>query len=486
MKTTKRRFEQFLFYDYTGIERHLERMAAKGWQLHKITRLYWEYRRAEPQKRTYTVTYFSEASEFNPYPTENQQTFYEYCNDAGWNLVAEWAQMQVFCSERENPTSIETDESVKLKAIHRAMKKNFLPSSVVLLLLSVFLVYLQLDMIASNPVEQLSLGLSPFVAAIWSVLFIQTFFSLTGYASWYRQSQKDVRMGGTCAESGGGYKKLFYVLTGVIAVLFALAVPAFTAASTRGYIASGIIGALNVTVIIVLVLTIKNALKRAEASRKVNLSVTVVSCVVLSIVLTGVTTWFIIRNASAGWSGHQPAATYTTIQPNGATHTWDIYHDPLPLQVEDLQDVAYSHYSYKWTARESFFLAHYVARQDSFPDGQFAPELSYAIADVKLSALFDLCLTYYLNLYHDEQNLPEEDRRFFRLTDDPAWQADAAYQLYRHDESSGEYVLCWGSRIVHIRFDEIPTPQQIAIAVEKLSPSNLTFKNTVTSTRSIL
>lgn len=52
MKATKRRFEQFLFYDYTGIERHLKRMAARGWQLHKITRFYWEYRRTEPQKLT--------------------------------------------------------------------------------------------------------------------------------------------------------------------------------------------------------------------------------------------------------------------------------------------------------------------------------------------------------------------------------------------------------------------------------------------------
>ena len=129
MKTIKRRFEQFLFYDYTGIEAHLEKMAMKGWQIHKITPFYWEYYRIEPQMLTFTVTYFSDASEFNPYPTENQQTFHEYCKAAGWQLVAEHAQMQIFCSEQANPTPIETEESVKLKAIHRAMKKNFMPSN---------------------------------------------------------------------------------------------------------------------------------------------------------------------------------------------------------------------------------------------------------------------------------------------------------------------------------------------------------------------
>jgi hypothetical protein len=32
-----------------------------------------------------------------------------------------------------------------------------------------------------------------------------------------------------------------------------------------------------------------------------------------------------------------------------------------------------------------------------------------------------------------------------------------------------EYVLCWGDRIVYINFDEIPTAEQIAIVVRKLS-----------------
>lgn len=468
MKATKRRFEQFLFYDYTGIENHLAKMAAKGWKLHKITRLYWEYHRTEPQKLTYTVTCFSEASEFNPYPTENQQTFHEYCKDVGWNLVTEWAQMQIFCSEQENPMPIETDESVKLRAIHRAMKKNFLPSSAVLLLLSLLQVYLQLHMIVSDPVEQLSLGLSLFLAVIWCVLIIQTLFSLIGYAVWYRKSQKAVRMGGACAESGSGYKKVFYVLTGIVIILLALAISMFTT-STRSYIFGGILGAISITVAIVLVFTIKNALKRAEASRKVNLTVTMVSCVILSIVLTGAMTWCIIRGVNAGWFGNQPDETYTTTQPNGSTFTWDIYHDPLPLKVEDLQDVDYDHYSYEWTARKSFLLAQYAARQDSFPDGRQAPGLRYEIVKVKLPALFDLCLNDCLDMYNYDWEEPEEEKRVFRQMNDPAWRADAVYQLYRQDDAMSEYLLCWGYRIVYINLDKMPTAEQIAIVVEKLS-----------------
>lgn len=424
----------------------------------------------EPQQLTYTVTYFSEASEFNPYPTENQRTFHEYCKDAGWSLVAEWAQMQIFCSEREDPTPIETDESVKLKAIHRAMKKNFLPSNVVLLLLSVVQFYLQLHIIAEDPILQLSLGSSLFLAATWSVLGIQILFILMGYIIWYRKSRKAVNRGMACAESGSGYKKAVCLCSGMILTLLVLAISPLCASNQLCF--WGVLLELaNITVIIALVLVIKNALKRAQVSRKVNLTVTMFSCVILSIVLTAITTGCIVGGVHAGWFGKRSAETYTTTQPNGSTYTWDIYHDALPLTVENLQDVEYDHYSYQWTAHESFFLAQYVARQYSFPGGKLAPELNYSIVDVKLPCLFDLCLSKCLNRYDYDREEPEEDRLVFRHTDAIAWRADAAYQLYSHNEATNKYLLCWGNRIVSIRFDAIPTAEQIDVAVEKLSQS---------------
>lgn len=467
MKAVKRRFEQFLFYDYTAIERHLERMALKGWQLHKITRLGWEYLRAEPQKLPYTVTYFSEASDFNPYPTENQQTFHEYCRDAGWKLAAEWGQMQIFCAERENPTPIETDESVKLKSIHRAMKKNFLPSSIFILLLSLFQLIFQLHTMMDDPVEQLSSVAALFMAAAWIILAVLMMITLMGYAVWYRKFKKAVRLGETCIESGRGKNNIIYFMWFLTAIICVLVVFSM---STQRFGWGGILGIAAITVLIALVLAIKNVLKRAKVSQKVNLTVTIVSCLILSILLTGAMTRCMIHGVNAGWFGdRQPEETYTTTYPNGNTRTWDIYHDPLPLKAEDLKAVNYNHYSYEWTARESFLLAWYAARQDSFPDGQLAPELNYDIVDVKLPVLFDICLNDYLEMYHYGWEDPEEHKRYFRQTDDAAWQADAVYQLYCQEEALEEYILCWDNRIVYINYEEIPTSEQIAKTIEKLS-----------------
>lgn len=135
MLRTKRRMEFFAFYDDQGIARHLERMAGKGWLIERINNYFWTYRKIEPQRLRFAVTYFPEASDFNPGPTENQQTFLEYCESAGWQFAAQWCQMQIFCSENPAAVPLETDEFSRLQNIHRCMRKNFLPGNIVILIM---------------------------------------------------------------------------------------------------------------------------------------------------------------------------------------------------------------------------------------------------------------------------------------------------------------------------------------------------------------
>ena len=47
----------YAFYDHTGMARHLEKMAQKGWMLDRIhTNGLWRYRRIEPQTLHFAVT----------------------------------------------------------------------------------------------------------------------------------------------------------------------------------------------------------------------------------------------------------------------------------------------------------------------------------------------------------------------------------------------------------------------------------------------
>ena len=101
MKTKKRRLEFFSFYNHTGIENHLTDMAKKGWMIESISNFYWTYRKIEPTDIHFSVSYYPRASDFDPGPTEEQQTFHDFCAHTGWNLACTWFQMQVFYNEKE-------------------------------------------------------------------------------------------------------------------------------------------------------------------------------------------------------------------------------------------------------------------------------------------------------------------------------------------------------------------------------------------------
>lgn len=86
MKNSKRRLEFFSFYDRTGIQKHLEKMAAKGWLLEKLGGT-WKYKAIEPANIHFAVTYFPDVSEFDPEPPEKMRAFQEFCSQGGWEFL---------------------------------------------------------------------------------------------------------------------------------------------------------------------------------------------------------------------------------------------------------------------------------------------------------------------------------------------------------------------------------------------------------------
>ena len=156
MKDTKRQFKMFSFFDFDGITAHMEKMAADGWMLEQSTNRYWIYRRTQPKKLKFAVTYFPQASEFDPHPTEELQAFNEFCQSAGWKPAASMAQMQIFYNENENPIPIETDPMVQVDTIHKAMKKNFIPSSLLMIAVSLMILCMNVAKFITSPVGVLS------------------------------------------------------------------------------------------------------------------------------------------------------------------------------------------------------------------------------------------------------------------------------------------------------------------------------------------
>lgn len=465
MKTTKRRIEAFSFYDYTGIARHLTKMAEKGWLLEKISNFGWTYRRIAPKKLTFSVCYYPKASAFDPEPTEEQKEFHDFCEHTGWVLAVSAAQMQIFYNEQENPIPIDTDPVLEIETIHAAAKKSYLPSYFVLLLVSIlngalFVTRLLGDLIA---VLSSSAGLFSGFAAL--MLFLACVVELCGYFIWHGKAKRVAEQGVFLEPPN--FSHIQKTLLGVALVGFVYWIATVVLTGDSLMKTASLIMLLYIVAVLFLVNGVKELLKRKKTPRGVNRTLTLLTNFVLSFGMMGVITFSLIRAAQNGFFG-QDRETY---EYNGATFT--VYMDELPLTVEELLDIQYDGYSRERRGNESLLLGQFIIRQHPrFNAEKYLemPDLEYTITEVKLPFLYDFCKDSLLNDRKDEvvdgQVVFAEH---YEQVDVSPWRANEAFRLYRGTEYRDRYLLCYEKRIIEIAFSWEPTLGQMAIVADKLS-----------------
>ena len=194
MKDTKRQLIPFSLYDLTGMETHLEKMAEKGWLLDKVSALGWRYRRIEPRKLRFTVSYCHRASAYDPEPTEEVQTFYDFCAHTGWRLAAEFGSMQVFYNDQEDPTPIDTDPSLEIQMVGREVRKA-LPAQILLLLLGFWMGGSWCYSLVYEPIDLLASPTNLFTGACWLGLFVWSAADMLTYFLWRRRAKQAAERG---------------------------------------------------------------------------------------------------------------------------------------------------------------------------------------------------------------------------------------------------------------------------------------------------
>lgn len=462
MKSIKREFSLYSFYDHTNIQKHLEAMALKGWMLEKIGNFGWVYRKTEPRFLHFAITYFPNASEFDSHPSQEQQIFLDYCAQAGWQPVAHWAQMLIFCNEAENPVAIETDAAVQVDTIHSAMKKNYLIGQAVLIALALLQIGTNLHNLFRHPIDTLANPSFPFLILNWALVIVECGVEAFSYLLWHRRAKRAAELEGSFTPTRS--HRSFQLVCLAVLIPFLL----LWLLSLGGRLAAAGIGGILVMLLLqFLVNIIKQLMKRTGCSTAVNRAVTLISSFVLAVALIGGLTYCTIHSV---WNrtGHE---TYTYLG-----YEYDISPISLPLTIEDLTEQSYEHISRDRLESTSFFLS----RQSCYETVQGDSgriRLSYEITDVKRPWLWDMVVQDYLgNTSHTIRHrtvdftfswywLPEE------IPD--TWGADAAYRKYWDETTPADvYLLFFGDRVAEIEFDEEPTAAQRAIVGEKLKTAH--------------
>lgn len=468
MKNTKRRFVLFSFYDRSGIETYLEQQAESGWLLEKVSAFGWRFRRIEPRKIRFSVVYFSKASAFDPEPSEQQLVFQDFCEHTGWKIASSNAQMQIFYNDRADPTPIETDAVLEVAAIHAAVKKSFLPNYCLLAAAGMMNAALFVWRLLSDPVGVLASNASLFTGLCCALMLILSLTEIIGYYRWHKRAQAAAELDGSFTETKG-HTNLQALILCVLLAAFALFLISCSGSKMSLIALSSVAVVMGITAIIV---GISQLMKKMRLSAGVNRTATIILTIVLAFGFSGLLFIAISSNINSFRPEKTPAETYTY-----KGYTQNIYHDELPLTIEDLMDTEYDGYSYAIRTRdESLLIARWEAVQRPRMDALEQPELEYTVTTVKVPLLYDWCKNALLQdfAHHYGRPVPEDDLWEKHVAVDPAlWKAREAYQLWLGGEPDMRFLLCYDGCIVEIDFSngwEL-TAEQMGLVAEKLSPA---------------
>lgn len=452
MKQTKTRLELFSFYDHIGIADHLEKMAAKGWMLEKIGNWGWTYRRTEPRKVQFYVTYFPKASAYDPGPSEQEQTFRAYCEKGGWQLAASSAQLQVFYCDDPDPVPIETDALLQVENIHAAAKRTHLLSHILLGVLGLMQMTMWLVDLFENPVNVLADYTGWFRAICWCNLLALCTVEVVAYFLWHKKARR------IAEETGALYptrsRRGFQMLS--LAFAFTALILWVTFMQSRRV---KIITLLMYGYMVVLFAAVNGCrllLKKWKVSTNTNRVITILVDVVLAFGMMGLLTWGVLR---MDIQDRRPIATY---EYHGLTR--EVYADELPVTVEDLLEVNVAGYSKELEAKETPLAAVYDASQRERRDMELdqQPTMDYRLAVVKIPAWTKWCWNGWIEDY------PRGDEKLVPV--DPApWGAEEAYREFYGADFSYTWFIRWEDRFVRLSAYWELTEEQMAIIGEKLN-----------------
>lgn len=447
MKNTKHRFAFFSFYDHTGIEKHLEDMARTGWMIEHVSNLFWTYRRIEPQKLHFTVSYYPKASDFDPIPSQDQQTFLDFCAQTKWVLACTWFQMQIFYNFEANPIPIDTDPTIEVETIHKACKANYLKAHKLLFIISLILTLLFLSSFISDTLKLIASPMNFTIGCLSLLLFLISSVELISYEIWHKKAKKAAEQEIFLETPSTASFKQYMVGLMILVLAYWIINLIFVKKPFMAGISFTVI--LCVYATFFLTNTIKKYLKRKQISTGTNQLVTLIGSFLIAFVCYG-----IVLSISVYVFWEKPVYDFR-------------FDEEVPLQISDLIDTDHD-YLTTMSTDESIFLEHLeIQHMRGFDDKSSSniPELKYDIYNIKIPIIYEFskgslkqqCIISAFGKGHmvDQDSKP--------------WGAEEVYRFVSDDGAEkSKFLLCYDKTLVLMECNWEPTTEQMAIIKAKL------------------
>ncbi len=462
MREYRKFLARFALYDKTGICKYLENKAADGWLLVDMGSIMWEFKRIEPQKLKFNISYVNKSSAYDYGLTENQASFVEYCEHSGWKFAAYFDHTFVFYTDNEETVPIETDAVVEVENIHKVMKRKLLLPYILLTVSPMINLFTMLSAFCNYAIDELLSGTIFLIIPLF--LSALVFLSETvEYIVWYIRAKK-------LASLGGGF--LFtknYSNLKVIAVLPIMLI-SFFMYSVSAEKSSGLTAVLfGILVVVAVFWSVRGTtalLKRLNAPKTVNLAVSVAVSLAVSVACLHLSVNTVMKNG--------PDSTqdiYNNIQYKTAAE----FSEAAPLEITDF--IKETKGTKAWIENQTTVCAEKfrAVQYAENPTTQEEYTLTYTVFEIKIPFLRRACINHLfdrycaLGNYLDSESYPGKVLLYIvshREILAEKWSADEAYVLCVDGKAINRYLLGYGNKIVEFIPSWELTAEQVKVVAE--------------------
>lgn len=445
MKETKRRMELFSLYDHTNIEKHLEKMALKGWIIEDIGSYFWKYQKTEPQKLRFSVVYYPKTVNEGTVVSADRQHFIDMCTSGGWEYVINKEQMHIFCTKNENTPPIETDPEIQIECIHKFAKNDIVNNNLFIIGCCIFLIIFWGYQMWKEPIKIITDEFAKFWFAPFFIAF--SIYNIISYLLWYKKA-KTTAENGEFAETKRipNINFLFYVPIFCVSV----ALKIFTLLRLR-YVLF-ILGLLTAVILLFKLFklirkSLGNSSKLKDETKK--------------LIKSFLAVYFIIFYIAAGiYSFTLIPKPYEKINIRSEItgDTYYVYHDKgAPLDISEFADTNNKTVSHEKYVNESLLIKQ--TKWDIYSvDKEEYKNIEYTITDVRFTPILEKCkndLIYDYYIFGYKKLDINSDYKIYR-----------AYSDY--EQLSNYFSLSKNNRIVNFRFNWTPTAEEIEYTADKL------------------
>lgn len=439
MEEIKKEINIYSYYDCTGIENHLKKMAEKGWLLKEIMGSKWKYRRIEPRSMSFSVCYYPKRVLFDDM-TEERLKYIDEHSVAGWKFVTHIGKMHIFCNESENPVPLHTDAAERVREIHRFAKGNIIFENLFMFAVAAALTTYFAFRFFEKPIDTLSDAAYIF----WSVPFAipLSLYSIFKYLFWYIKAKK-------AAEDRifTDTKRIFNYANFYIPLYFTDATLKIYTFLSPPQMIFGVIAIALAVVMWFVFKSLRRSIAGKDIADEKKKSHTAIAAVgFIAVFVAG----------SIGIYSLFPARSEKITLPDG--ETTEIYFDKnLPVDLEDLIETEGTVSKYKTFEWLGFASVTETAQSVCDENG----DEFYFDCDVyriHFMPVYDACVSEVQDLLAD----------IYVEVDPVPWGADKVYRIKYEEGYANYFVICKDNIIVKISMTLTPDEMQMSTISEKL------------------